>query len=92
MVLCDLLTGGILQNLYPTRSKNRKAKFKREFGKYHLLKVSVKNYKEDTWNEIKKLPTAKRLAMKVIVGYWHMPESAKYKQYKIVKQKKKSRS
>jgi hypothetical protein len=87
MTLCDLLTGGILQNLYPSKSESEKSKFKKEFGKYYLSKVDIEDFGEETWNKIK-TSWARKKNMKVHIGYWHIPDFAKY----IYRKSKKSRS
>jgi len=78
MVLCDLLTGGIKQNLYPTKNRRRRrSKFKLEFEKYYLSLVGKKDFKEETWKDIK-TSHARKINMKVHVGYWHVPDFEKY--------------
>lgn len=90
MVLCDLLTGGILQNLYPTRGNSKKSKRKKAFTKYYISKLEEEDFKEDTWKSIK-ASRARKSQMKVHVGYWHVPDFKKYFERKRSK-KAKSRS
>jgi len=89
MTLCDLLTGGILQNLYPTQSKTRKARFKKEFGIYYQSRVGETDFRSETWKKIT-IAQARKSKMKVHVGYWHVPDFAKYTESK--RRKLKSRS
>ena len=83
-----------MQNLYPTKSKRKLAKRKKEFSKYYLAKVGLKDFKETTIKEIKehKIPKPK----KVYVGYWHVPDFERYKKKKereeLIKMFKKSKS
>lgn len=82
MQLCDLLTGGILQDLYPTEGK--RGRYKKQFGEFLRSKVELLDFKEKTWEKIT-ITKARKTKMKIHLGYWQVPDFTKYNKRKKAK-------
>lgn len=68
--ICDLLTGCVKQNLFPSQSL--KGKFKREFSKYTLNSLNISNCSSKFWNKNKKSINHKKY-VKFYISYFDLP-------------------
>jgi len=75
--VCDLLTGAIKQNLYPTNTK--KGRFKKQFGGFVKSLSGAPNFRNSYWARVRKSTNKKRRHNKLLISYWSVPNFRKYR-------------